>query len=338
MGDLSAFLTVGSGSRCPVSCSLNMPENEAGNAHRSVLLGESLRFLDPDRGGLFLDATLGMGGHAEGILDASPDTTVIGIDQDREALKFAKTRLKRFSSRVKFVKRNFSEIREVVGKKTPVGIIADLGVSSMQLDSGSRGFSFRFDAPLDMRMDVGSNGITAAELLATTDEKELADIIYQFGEERFSRRIARRIVERRESGEPVQTTLELAELVKRSVRYNPKDKIHPATRTFQALRIAVNHELEILEDFLTDSVDILKTNGVLAVITFHSLEDRIVKQTFQRLAGKCSCPPRMPQCVCGAVKRVEILTKKPVVATESEHFENPRSRSAKLRACRKLEL
>lgn len=314
-----------------------MPENEAANAHRSVLLDESLRFLDAEKGGLFVDATLGMGGHAEGILDASPDTSVIGIDQDREALKLAKIRLRRFGSRVKFVQKNFSEIREVVGKKTPVGIIADLGVSSLQLDSGSRGFSFRFDAPLDMRMDTEANGITAAELLATTDEKELADIIYQFGEERFSRRIARRIVERRESGEPVQTTFELAELVKRSVRYNPKDKIHPATRTFQALRIAVNRELEILEDFLTDSVDILKTNGVLAVITFHSLEDRVVKQTFQRLAGKCSCPPRIPQCVCGAVKRVEILTKKPVVATESERQENPRSRSAKLRACRKLE-
>ena len=314
-----------------------MPENEAERAHRPVLLGESLRFLNANGGGLFVDATLGMGGHTEGILDASPETSVIGIDQDREALELAKARLTRFGKRVTFVQANFSEIRKVVNGESPAGIIADLGVSSMQLDSGSRGFSFRFDAPLDMRMDSDSDGITAAELLATASEKEIADIIYQYGEERASRKIARWIVEKRESGQPIGTTVELAELVRRAVKTSPKDKIHPATRTFQALRIAVNNELEILEQFITDSVDLLKINGVLAIITFHSLEDRIVKQTFQRLAGKCSCPPRIPQCVCGAAKRVEILTKKPVVADEKEQFENPRSRSAKLRACRKLE-
>ncbi len=314
-----------------------MPENEAERAHRSVLLDESLRFLGANGGGLFVDATLGMGGHAEGILDASPDTSVIGIDQDREAIDLAKARLSRFGDRVRFVQANFSDIRNAVKDERPAGIIADLGVSSMQLDSGSRGFSFRFDAPLDMRMDADSDGITAAELLATAGEKEIADIIYQYGEERASRKIARWIVEKRESGQPIETTVELAELVRRAVKTSPKDKIHPATRTFQALRIAVNNELEILEQFIADSVDLLKTNGVLAIITFHSLEDRIVKQTFQRLSGKCSCPPRIPQCVCGAAKRVETLTKKPVVATESEQFENPRSRSAKLRACRKLE-
>lgn len=314
-----------------------MPENEAERAHRSVLLDESLRFLGADGGGLFIDATLGMGGHSEGILEVSPATSVIGIDQDSEALELAKARLSRFGKRVTFVRANFCEIGKVVKGEQPAGIIADLGVSSMQLDSGSRGFSFRFDAPLDMRMDADSDGITAAELLATATEKEIADIIYQYGEERASRKIARWIVEKRESGEQIETTVQLAELVRRAVKTSPKDKIHPATRTFQALRIAVNNELEILEQFITDSVDLLKTNGVLAVITFHSLEDRIVKQTFQRLAGKCSCPPRIPQCVCGAAKRVEILTKKPIVADESEQFENPRSRSAKLRACRKLE-
>ncbi len=313
-----------------------MPETEAERAHRSVLLDESLRFLAADGGGLFVDATLGMGGHSEGILNASADSKVIGVDQDSEALKLAKARLLRFGERVRFVQANFSDIREVVKDDQPDGIIADLGVSSFQLDSGSRGFSFRFDAPLDMRMDQDSDGITAAELLATASEKEIADIIYQFGEERASRKIARWIVEKRESGQPIETTIELAELIRRAVRTSPKDKIHPATRTFQALRIAVNNELEILEQFLTDSVDLLKTNGVLAIITFHSLEDRVVKQAFQRLSGKCSCPPRIPQCVCGAAKRVEILTKKPVVATETEQFENPRSRSAKLRACRKL--
>ncbi|HEX3100577.1 MAG TPA: 16S rRNA (cytosine(1402)-N(4))-methyltransferase RsmH [Pyrinomonadaceae bacterium] len=314
-----------------------MPENEAERAHRSVLLDESLRFLGANGGGLFIDATLGMGGHSEGILEASPESSVIGIDQDSEALELAKARLSRFGDRVRFVRANFSEIGKVVNGEQPTGIIADLGVSSMQLDSGSRGFSFRFDAPLDMRMDADSDGITAAELLATASEKEIADIIYQYGEERASRKIARWIVEKRECGEPIETTVQLAELVRRAVKTSPKDKIHPATRTFQALRIAVNNELAILEQFISDSVDLLKTTGVLAIITFHSLEDRIVKQTFQRLAGKCSCPPRIPQCVCGAAKRVEILTKKPVVADESEQFENPRSRSAKLRACRKLE-
>ena len=314
-----------------------MPENETEHAHRSVLLDESLRLLEVNRGGLFVDATLGMGGHSEGILDASPDASVIGIDQDGEALEMAKTRLVRFDERVRFVQANFSEIREAVKDEQPTGIIADLGVSSMQLDSGSRGFSFRFDAPLDMRMDQDAGRMTAAELLATASEKEIADIIDPYGEERASRKIARWIVEKRDSGQPIETTHQLAELVRRAVRTSPKDKIHPATRTFQALRIAVNRELEIIEQFILDSVDLLKTNSVLAIITFHSLEDRIVKQTFQRLAGKCSCPPRAPQCVCGAAKRVEILTKKPIVATEIEQFENPRSRSAKLRACRKLE-
>ena len=318
-------------------CSLNMPENETEHAHRSVLLDESLRLLEASRGGLYVDATLGMGGHSEGILDASPDASVTGIDQDSEALDMAKRRLIRFGSRVRFVKDNFSDIRKIVEVERLAGIIADLGVSSMQLDSGSRGFSFRFDAPLDMRMDQDAGRMTAAELLATASEKEIADIIYKYGEERASRKIARWIVEKRESGQPIETTVQLAELVRRAVRTSPKNKIHPATRTFQALRIAVNNELDILEQFITDSVDLLKTNGVLAIITFHSLEDRVVKRTFQRLAGKCSCPPRIPQCVCGAARRVEILTKKPVVATETEQFENPRSRSAKLRACRKLE-
>ena len=314
-----------------------MPQTPAESAHRSVLLAETLQLLAPENGGLFVDATLGLGGHTEGILDASPDTTVIGIDQDTAAMSLAKVRLSRFDKRVTFAHANFSEISEVVGNAKPAGILADLGVSSLQLDSETRGFSFRFDAPLDMRMDTDSDEMTAAELLATADEKEIADIIYQYGEERASRKIARWIVEKREAGTPIETTFELADLVRRAVRTKPKDKIHPATRTFQALRIAVNNELENLPQFINDSVDLLKTNGTLAIITFHSLEDRIVKQAFQKLSGKCSCPPRIPQCVCGAAKRVEILTRKPVVAADTEINENPRSRSAKLRACRKLE-
>ncbi len=314
-----------------------MPQTPAESAHRSVLLAETLALLAPENGGLFIDATLGLGGHTEGILDASPASTVIGIDQDTAAMSLAKERLASFDKRVTFAHANFSEIRDVAGNASPAGILADLGVSSLQLDSETRGFSFRFDAPLDMRMDTDSDDMTAAELLATADEKEIADIIYQYGEERASRKIARWIVEKRKAGTPIETTTELADLVRRAVRTKPSDKIHPATRTFQALRIAVNNELGIIEHFINDSVDLLKTDGTLAIITFHSLEDRIVKQAFLKLSGRCSCPPRIPQCVCGAEKRVEILTRKPVVADDTEINENPRSRSAKLRACRKLE-
>jgi 16S rRNA (cytosine1402-N4)-methyltransferase len=322
---------------CPLAWLFDMPETDAANAHQPVLLDEAMSFLRPDGGGFFVDATLGLGGHTEAILEASPDATVIGIDQDAEALRLAKERLGRFGPRVRFVHANFAEIETVVEGERPNGIIADLGVSSMQLDSETRGFSFRHDSALDMRMDEGAGGPTAAELLATLGQDELANIIYRYGEERASRKIARWIIEKREAGTPVETTQQLADLVRRAVRTSPKDRIHPATRTFQALRIAVNNELDILDRFIADSVDVLKTDGVLAVITFHSLEDRIVKQAFQRLSGRCQCPPRMPQCGCGAAKKVEILTRKPVIPSASEQKENSRSRSAKLRACRKLD-
>jgi 16S rRNA (cytosine1402-N4)-methyltransferase len=317
-----------------------MSKIEAENVHLSVLLNETIEFLQPDRGGLYVDATLGLGGHSEAILQSSTRASVIGIDQDSDALNLAKQRLARFDPRIAFFHANFSEIRPVLNeadKGDPIGILADLGVSSLQMDSETRGFSFRFDGPLDMRMNPDQGGQTAAELLATINYEDLANIIYKYGEERSSRKIARWFIDKREKGEPVTTTFELADLVRRAVRASPKDKIHPATRTFQALRIAVNGELEVLEQFIFDSVDILKTNGVLAIISFHSLEDRIVKQAFQRLSGKCQCPPRMPQCICGAVKKVEILTRKPVMPDESERNQNPRSRSAKLRACRKLD-
>ena len=314
-----------------------MPEIDAEKAHKPVLLDEVLQILRATGGGVFVDCTLGLGGHTEAILNSSPSAKVIGIDRDTDALQLARERLAKFGDRVRFVHSNFSDLGEIVaGQAGQIsGIVADLGVSSMQLDSETRGFSFRFDAPLDMRMSL-DDGQTVAELLAETDEKELADIIYRYGEERFSRRIAKWIVERREKGEPITTTFELAELVRRAVRTSPKDKTHPATRTFQALRIAVNGELEILERFVFEAAELLKTEGTLAVITFHSLEDRIVKHAFQRLAGRCDCPPRLPTCVCGAKKTVEILTKKPILPSEDEKQDNPRSRSAKLRACRKL--
>ena len=316
-----------------------MPEESAENIHISVLLNEALEILTEDAGEIFVDATLGLGGHAEAILNLLPKSRLIGIDQDTEALRFARERLKGFGERVKILHANFSDIAGIVGHEAPTGvdgIIADLGVSSLQFDKGSRGFSFREDAPLDMRMDPNSAEPTAAALLGTLGETEIADLIYKYGEERFSRRIARRIVERREAGSPVETTRELAALVERSVRRSPKEKTHPATRTFQALRIAVNHEIEVLETFIASAVDLLKTDGRLAVISFHSLEDRVVKQAFQKFSGKCTCPPKIPQCICGAEKRVEILTKKPIVPGGEERERNLRSRSAKLRAVKKL--
>lgn len=313
-----------------------MQENVADFTHRPVMLDEMIELLGPKYGEIFVDATLGLGGHSEAILEAASETKVIGIDQDREALRLASERLAKFGERFEAVYSNFADIADAVGERRVDGIIADLGVSSMQLDDWSRGFSFREDAPLDMRMDPDSGSPTAADLLAETDETDLANLIFRYGEERLSRRIAKRIVERRGTDQAIVTTRQLAELLERTVKRSPKDKIHPATRTFQALRIAVNNEIDIIESFIRSSIDLLKTGGVLAIITFHSLEDRIVKQAFRRLSGKCECPPRMPICRCGAVKLVEVLTKKPIVPAEAEQAENARSRSAKLRACRKL--
>jgi 16S rRNA (cytosine1402-N4)-methyltransferase len=303
------------------------------------MLRESVEILLPERGGVFIDATLGMGGHSEALLESNKDLRVFGIDQDADAIKIAKERLERFGGRFKAIQANFVDIKSIgeTENLTEVdGIIADLGVSSLQFDSEDRGFSFRFDAELDMRMNADSDEPTAAELLATLTETEIANVIYQYGEERASRKIARWIVERRSQGDPITTTRDLAALVERAVRKGGKDKIHPATRTFQALRIAVNKELDYLETFLADAVEILKIEGRLAVITFHSLEDRIVKQAFQKMSGKCFCPPRMPICVCGADKKVEILTRKPILPSDDELNENARSRSAKLRAIRKI--
>lgn len=297
---------------------------------------ETLGVLKPHENELFVDATLGLGGHAEAILEQGANIRLIGIDQDADAIEFAAKRLERFGDRVGIAHANFSEIQNVLKDRKPDGILADLGVSSLQFDSETRGFSFRFDAPLDMRMNRDEETETAAELLKSLPEEEIANLIYNYGEERFSRRIARRIVERRERGEAIETTGELAALVKSAIGRGSKDKIHPATKTFQALRIAVNRELEILEEFLTDAIDALNTNGRLAIITFHSLEDRIVKRHFQKSSGKCFCPPRLPKCSCGAARKVEILTRKPIVPDEIEIEENPRARSAKLRACLKI--
>lgn len=310
-----------------------------GAPHRPVLLRETIELLEARRGGLFVDGTLGLGGHSEAILEASPKTRVVGIDRDTEALELARERLARFGPRFRAFHADFREITRVVaeaGEQDVQGVMVDLGVSSLQFDTGSRGFSFRQDAPLDMRMDASGDEETAAELLAHLPEEEIARIIFEYGEERRSRRIARWIVERRERGEPIESTKELADLVARAVGHRRTDKVHPATRTFQALRIAVNRELEGLGEFVEEAVDLLTPGGRFAAISFQSLEDRIMKQTLRRLSGRCECDRRAPVCTCGARRAVEILTRRAVVAGEEEVSENPRARSAKLRACRKL--
>ena len=314
------------------------PLGGMGAPHRPVLLEETLKFLAPERGGLFVDCTVGLGGHSEAILKSSPDTRVIGMDLDPAALAFSRQRLAPFGDRFRAFQANFRAIGSILqqaDERGPNGVLADLGVSSMQFDSPERGFSFRFDAPLDMRMDPGT-GATAADLLQQLPESEIARIIFEYGEERHSRRIARRIVERREQGQPITTTTELADLVRHAAGGHKRQQIHPATRTFQALRIAVNHELEGLGEFVESAVDLLIPDGRFAGISFHSLEDRILKRELRRLSGHCECPPRLPVCSCGARKVVEVLTKRPVGPGEREIDENPRARSAKLRACRKL--
>jgi len=311
-----------------------------GAPHRPVLLEEILKFLAPERGGLFVDCTVGLGGHSEAILKSSPDTRVIGMDLDPAALAYSRQRLAPFGDRFRAFQANFRAIADVlqqVDERDPTGVLVDLGVSSLQFDSPERGFSFRFDAPLDMRMDPASD-TTAADLLQQLPESEIARIIFEYGEERHSRRIARRIVERREQGKPITTTIELADLVRFAVGGGRKrNQIHPATRTFQALRIAVNHELEKLGEFVETAVDLLIADGRFVGISFHSLEDRILKRELKRLSGHCECPPRLPVCSCGARKVVEVLTRRPVTPGLSEIDDNPRARSAKLRACRKLE-
>lgn len=310
-----------------------------GAPHRPVLLRETIELLRPEEGGLFIDGTLGLGGHSEAMLEASAETRVIGIDRDREALRSASERLARFGQRFQGVHADFREMARVateMNARDVRGILVDLGVSSLQFDSAQRGFSFRHDAPLDMRMDAEGDEETAAALLAHLPEEEIARIIFEYGEERRSRRIARWIVERRERGEPITTTRELAELVARAVGWRKAERIHPATKTFQALRIAVNRELDGLDEFVEEAVDLLEPDGRFAAISFHSLEDRIVKQRLRRLSGHCECPPRLPVCACGASRKVEVLTRRPLTPGETEIKENARARSAKLRACRKL--
>ncbi|HEV2124798.1 MAG TPA: 16S rRNA (cytosine(1402)-N(4))-methyltransferase RsmH [Chloroflexota bacterium] len=306
--------------------------------HRSVLLAEVLDALGPAPQRTYVDCTVGAGGHAEAILEASaPDGFLVGMDADRSALEIAGARLSRFGDRVRLEHANYREIGTVlarVGIGAVDGILFDLGVSSMQLDQEARGFSFQANGPLDMRMNPES-GSTAADLVNSLPRDELTRIIADYGEERFARRIASSIVDRRRR-EPFHTTRDLASAVSAAIPGGRRDTIHPATRTFQALRIAVNRELEGLEQALPVALAALNPGGRVAVISFHSLEDRIVKRFFQDRTGRCVCPPALPVCRCDAKAEVRILTKKPVMASVDEQHANPRSRSAKLRVVEKL--
>lgn len=299
--------------------------------HLPVLYEQVLAGLNVATGGLYIDGTVGAGGHAAGILCASaPDGHLLGLDRDPNALEISRRRLGSFGERVVLVHDRFARMKAIadgLGLGPADGVLLDLGVSSMQLASPERGFAFQLKGPLDMRMDPGLPR-TAADLVNELSEHELADVIYRYGEEPAARRIARAVVAAR----PLQTTSELAELVARVV---PRTKIHPATRTFQALRIAVNDELEQLEEGLAAAVAALKPGGRLAVITFHSLEDRIVKQFMAREALDCICPPEALICTCGHRATLQVLTRKPIRPGEEQVARNPRSRSAKLRIASK---
>ncbi len=298
--------------------------------HKPVLLQEVIEALRPQSGGHYIDGTIGAGGHAAAILQASsPDGQLFGFDLDQSALEIAKNRLAQFGHRVHLFHANFDQLVQIAQTyQIPKadGILLDLGLSSMQVDQPERGFSFQADGPLDMRMDP-SSGQTAAALVNHLPEDELANLIYRYGEERQSRRIARTIVKAR----PIRRTIELAQVVAKAVGYSRQAKIHPATRTFQALRIATNDELGALERVLPQAISWLKPGGRLAIISFHSLEDRIVKQYFKQESQDCLCPPGQPVCTCRHKATINIITKRLITPSLGEIDENPRARSAKLR-------
>lgn len=312
--------------------------NAADFSHYSVLLNETVSALCVKPDGIYVDLTLGGGGHSEKIAEKLKDGRLICIDADTTAIEASKIRLKRFSDKITFVHSFNDEIDSVLdslGIEYIDGAVADLGVSSYQLDNADRGFSYMHDAPLDMRMDE-SAPLTAYDVVNGKSEEELKRILYIYGEEDFAPRIAAAICKRR-SDSPIKTTAELSDIIKSAMP--AKAKIgghHPAKRSFQAIRIAVNGELDRLPVMLNKVIDRLKTDGTFAVISFHSLEDRIVKNTFADAARGCTCPPSFPVCVCGNKEKVKIITKKPILPGDTELEENPRSRSAKLRVCRKL--
>lgn len=306
--------------------------------HISVLLEECLESLNIKPDGIYVDGTLGGAGHSSRIAAELTTGMLIGIDRDPVALKAAGERLAPFGERVKLVHANFSEVAQVLQELNLSGMdgmLMDLGVSSPQLDDGQRGFSYMADAPLDMRMN-GNDPFNAAQLVNTWSQAELKRILYDYGEERYAPQIAAAICRRREQ-KPIETTLELVDIIRSAMPPAAlREKQHPAKRSFQAIRIAVNDELSAVEKVMGDAIRLLKPGGRLAVITFHSLEDRIVKNAMAEAAKGCTCPPSFPVCVCGKKPLVKIISRKPITASEEELEQNPRSRSAKLRVCEKL--
>jgi 16S rRNA (cytosine1402-N4)-methyltransferase len=305
-------------------------------SHVPVLYHQVLSALKPRAGGRHIDGTLGLGGHALGILEtSSPDGEVLGLDRDQAALELAGARLSKYGKRVHLRHGSFARMQEIAAEldwSAVDGVLLDLGVSSMQLEDPQRGFSFRHDGPLDMRFDA-TQSLTAAELVNEARQEELVEILTSYGEEPRARRVARAIVAAR----PMSTTLELAEVVSR-VAARKRRGLNPATRTFQALRIAVNDELESLAAGLMQAIELLAPGGRLVVISFHSLEDRIVKRTFARESRDCICPPRQPTCTCEHQAHLRLLTKGPLRPDESEVQKNPRARSARLRAAERIAL
>jgi 16S rRNA (cytosine1402-N4)-methyltransferase len=312
-----------------------LEERDESVRHIPVLLQAVLNGLVVKPGGRYIDATLGAGGHAAGILAASaPDGQLLGLDRDPFALQVAKARLASYAERVTWVHSSFVHLGAVARTHdfSPVdGVLFDLGLSSMQLDDPERGFAFRTDGPLDMRFNPAGGGPSAAELVNELSAEALADLIFEYGEERKSRRIARAIVEAR----PIHTTGALAAVIEQAV--GRRERIHPATRTFQALRIAVNAELDALEAVLPQAVELLAPGGRLVVISFHSLEDRIVKHFMRRESRDCVCPPELPVCMCEHRASLRVLTRKPLRPSAEEVERNPRARSARLRIAEKLD-
>ena len=306
--------------------------------HTPVLLEESIEFLNCRPGGFYVDCTLGMGGHAEKILEVSaPDGRLLAIDKDEEAIEVAQKRLASYKDRVTVVHEDYRMLRAFLEQShlpAPNGILVDLGPSMLQFTSPQRGFSFQQNGPLDMRMDQRQE-LNAASIINQSSAEHLLQIIRDYGEEPAARAITNRIIQTRKQN-PIYTTGELVQVIESVKRRKPTDKIHPATKTFQALRIAVNGELENLDQFAFDAFDSLVEGGRFVVISFHSLEDRIIKQVFQFLSAACRCPKRLLQCICGGKPLSKQLTKKPVTAGTDELRNNPASRSAKLRAIEKL--
>ncbi len=305
--------------------------------HIPVLLNECIESLNINADGIYVDGTLGGAGHSSRILEKlSSNGLLIGIDRDEEALKAAKEKLRKYTN-VKYIHGNHDEIKNILADlqiDKVDGILLDLGVSSYQLDEKSRGFSYMSDSKLDMRMDRTSE-LTAEEVVNDYSEKELVKILWEYGEERFANKIARRICEERIQ-KRIETTKELTKIIENVIPKVLQKDGHPAKRTFQAIRIEVNNEIEPLYNTVLDCIDVLKPKGRLSIITFHSLEDRAVKNAFVQANGKCTCPPGLPYCVCGAKKIGKIVNKKPIIASKDEQLQNSRSKSAKLRVFEKL--